>query len=124
MIVRNQTSKSDHPQCKALRLFLSAAKQTAFNRNFTHTGYDAAGRLTDEVFTDVGNLLSTADSYHATYTHDLTGNRLKKTVDTGNNGSVDESLVYTFDANDRMLTESLDTGNNGSVEQTTTYGYT
>ncbi len=95
---------------------------------FSHTAfdwnYDAAGRLIDEVFTDVGNLLANADDYHAVYTHDLTGNRLKKTVDTGNNGSIDESIVYTFDVNDRMLTESLDTANNGSVEQITTYGYT
>ena len=68
--------------------------------------------------------MATADDYRAVYTHDLTGNRVKKTVDTGNNGSIDESIVYTFDANDRMLTESLDTGNNGTVDQTTTYGYT
>ena len=95
---------------------------------FSHTtfdwNYDAAGRLTDEVFTDVGNLMANADDYRAVYTHDLTGSRVNKTVDIGNNGSIDESIVYTFDANDRMQTESLDTGNNGSVDQTTTYGYT
>ncbi len=95
---------------------------------FSHTtfdwNYDAAGRLIDEVFTDVGNLMAGTDDYRATYTHDLTGNRLRKTVDTGNNGSIEESIVYSFDANDRMITESLDTANNGSVDQTTTYGYT
>ena len=93
---------------------------------FSHTtfdwNYDAAGRLIDEVFTDVGNLMAGTDDYRATYTHDLTGNRLKKTVTSFN--AEPQATAYTFDANDRMLTESLDTANNATIDQTTTYGYT
>ena len=101
---------------------------------FSHTQfdwtYDAAGRLTDEVFTDVGDLLADVDDYKASYTYDLTGNRLSKSVinDTNHDGIFnaavdrDEVTTYTNDANDRMLTES--TVVDGAATESTAYGFT
>jgi hypothetical protein len=54
-------------------------------RDFTHTGYDNASRLTDEVFTDVGNLMADVDNYHTAFEYDLTGNRLTQTTITDTN---------------------------------------
>ena len=101
---------------------------------FSHTQfdwtYDAAGRLTDEVFTDVGNLLADVDDYKASYTYDLTGNRHQKSVinDTNHDGIFnaavdrDEVTTYTNDANDRMLSES--TVVDGAATESTAYGFT
>ena len=48
--------------------------------------YDNASRLTDEVFTDVGNLLADVDNYHTSFESDLTGNRLTQTTITDDDG--------------------------------------
>ncbi len=45
------------------------------------------------------------------------------TIDAGNDSIVDQAIAYLYDANDRLTTESLDSDNNGSVDQTTSYGY-
>jgi RHS repeat-associated protein len=104
--------------------------------------YDDAGRLTDEIFTDVGNLLDSLPSpggegqgegvqnYHTSFEYDLTGNRLKQTTITDNDGTAgfnaatdkDEVITYGQDVNDRMISETRIV--DGSAADTTTYGYT
>lgn len=79
--------------------------------------YDEANRLVDEVFiTDADDILGLQTGllgtsrqwadYHDTFTYDLTGNRLKKTTDEGNDGTVERTVDSTYDANDRLLTET------------------
>lgn len=115
--------------------------------NYSWT-YDGLNRLTDEVFTtNLDDVLDgvtraitlglatpssltganrPAKDYHDHYTFDLTGNRLQKSTDLGNDGSLDESIDSTYDANDRLLTESNlhDIPPVGPAPVTTTvYGY-
>ncbi len=73
--------------------------------------YDQLNRLVREVVTDANNGDLTIE-----YTYDAVGNRLTKTIDVGNDQTVDETTVYTYDVNDRLLTETRD----GVV---TTYAY-
>ena len=60
--------------------------------------YDDGGLLTDEVFNHYDNLLDQTQYF----TYDLTGNRLDRTLDVGNNGTIDEVVAYSFDNNDRL----------------------
>lgn len=104
--------------------------------------YDNINRLTDEVFTtNLDNVLdgqtaiglpttlSLPDSsrpmrdYKDHYDFDLTGNRLTKTIDLANNGSINSRVTSTFDANDRLLREALDSDGNGSTDRSMLYGY-
>jgi hypothetical protein len=68
--------------------------------------YDAVGRLEREIYNDPGSL-----DYDARYEFDLSSNRVKKTVDQGSNGSIDQAIVSLFDDNDRL---QLETHTNGS----------
>ncbi|MBA2115003.1 putative Ig domain-containing protein [Bremerella alba] len=70
--------------------------------------YDAADRLIQEEFDSHDDSLD----FTATYTFDLVGNRLEKTVDNGSDGSVEHVTTYVVDANDRLLTETLNSTNN------------
>lgn len=81
--------------------------------------YDALGRLVEEDLDSTNNALD----FTATYAHDLTGNRLEKTVDWGRDATIDETTSYAYDANDRLTTEALDTDGLAGAEQTTTYDY-
>jgi RHS repeat-associated protein len=88
--------------------------------------YDDAGRLTDEVFDHNDPALDFAEHY----VFDLTGNRVRKTLDTGAfqqpgvpDGVLDEAIASLYDANDRLIEERLDSGANGSVDETTTYSW-
>ena len=91
--------------------------------------YDDAGRLTEEVFTNVNDLLTDIDDYKTNFVYDLTGNRREKSTitDTNSDGlfstatDQDTKTIYTHDANDRVLTESVVA--DGSTSDTTTYGY-
>jgi YD repeat-containing protein len=82
--------------------------------------YDNLGRLTDEVFDHYDDRLD--QTQHFTY--DLAGNRLLRTVDQGNNATIDQGFTYSYDVNDRLLTEDADLNNDGTVDRTTAYGYT
>lgn len=65
--------------------------------------YDDLGRLVEEIHDDdQDNSLD----YHAFYTFDLTGNRLKKEVDTDLNTTIDETTTYTYNNADQLLTET------------------
>lgn len=99
----------------------------------SHTTFDwecdAAGRLTDEIFTNVDGLLFDIDDYHTSVEYDLTGNRLSKTTITDDDGTpgfdaasdTDEVVTYSQDANDRMTTE--DRVVDGVAVDSTSYGY-
>ena len=63
------------------------------------------------------------DDYSAHYAYDLAGNRTKKTVDTGSDGSTDEIIGYTYDANDRLRSETRDTNADGTTDETVAYTY-
>jgi YD repeat-containing protein len=79
--------------------------------------YDDLNRLIDEAFHSPDGLLD----YDAHYTYDLTGNRLEKTVDQGNDGTIDETISSTYDQNDRLLTESDDLAQ--GTDTTTRHAY-
>ena len=79
--------------------------------------HDALGRLAVENFDSYDNALD----FTANYTYDLTGNRLKKTLDNGSNSSIDETTDSLFDANDRLIYESKDLAS--GTDTTTTYSY-
>ena len=70
-----------------------------------------------------------ARDYHDHYSFDLTGNRLAKTTDLGNDGWVDSWTSSEYDANDRLqvegLYEALPIGQPGPVDvsQQTVYEY-
>ncbi|MCR9202888.1 MAG: hypothetical protein NXI04_29940, partial [Planctomycetaceae bacterium] len=91
--------------------------------------YDAAGRMTDEIFTNVDGLLFDIDDYHTSFQYDLTGNRVGRTTitDTNNDGVIDEfadqvtQTDYVQDANDRITSET--TYVDGSETTSATYGY-
>jgi RHS repeat-associated protein len=80
--------------------------------------YDNLGRLVQEVYDSHDNTLD----YTASYTFDLVGNRLEKSVDQGSDTTIDETITYTYDDNDRLLTETKDLLS--GTDTTTTYGYT
>ena len=81
--------------------------------------FDALNRLMSEKVDSTNNALDQTTSF----TFDLTGNRLSKALDLGNDNVLDEVISYTYDANDRLLRETLD--KTGTVGDTTTfYGYT
>jgi hypothetical protein len=82
--------------------------------------YDAAGRLTDEVFNHYDDLLDQTQGF----TYDLTGNRISRSLDNGNNATIDAVFASLYDANDRLLAEQADVDNNGTVDRTTDFGYT
>jgi RHS repeat-associated protein len=79
--------------------------------------YDDLNRLIDEAFHSPDGLLD----YDAHYTYDLTGSRLEKTVDQGNDGTIDETISSTYDQNDRLLTETDDLAQ--GTDTTTTHAY-
>ncbi|MCP4783719.1 MAG: hypothetical protein GY903_21390 [Fuerstiella sp.] len=91
--------------------------------------YDAAGRLTDEIFTSVDDLLFDIDDYKTSFEYDLAGNRVSRRTITDDDGTTgfdattdtDEVITYSSDANDRMQTETrvIDDG----AADVTTYGY-
>jgi hypothetical protein len=50
---------------------------------------------------------------------DLFRNRLERNVDCDTESSlVDQAFAYSCDANDCLIAETLDTGDNGSIDQT------
>lgn len=55
--------------------------------------YDGLNRLTGEVLDSSNDALD----FTAIYTFDLTGNRLSKTVDHGDDTVLDEVVSYTYD---------------------------
>ncbi len=73
----------------------SSSEPNVVCRDFTHTGYDNASRLTDEVFTDVGNLMADVHNYHTAFEYDLTGNRLTQTTitDTNHDGVLNAAVT-------------------------------
>jgi uncharacterized protein (DUF58 family) len=62
--------------------------------------YDALDRLTGEL-RDVGpiGVVNPAD-VNTIYALDLTGNRLTKTINNGNDATFEETINYTYNAND------------------------
>ncbi|QDU62393.1 tRNA(Glu)-specific nuclease WapA precursor [Planctomycetes bacterium Pan216] len=86
--------------------------------------FDELNRLTQE------RIDSSDDSLDRTvdYVFDLVGNRLRKAVDLGNDGTIEELIWSTYDENDRLLTEIADLDGDGlpdpAVDRETTYGYT
>ncbi len=87
--------------------------------NHINWTYDDIGRLTDEVFNHFDDNLDLTEHF----VYDLTGNRISKTVDKGNDGSIEEAITYSYDVNDRLLEEVLDDLTDDSQDRTTTYGY-
>jgi RHS repeat-associated protein len=81
--------------------------------------YDEAGRLIYEKFDHYDDAFDQTSEW----IYDLVGNRLRQTVDKGNDGTVDEVTKYSYDKNDRLLKEQHDAQNDGNFEKTTTYGY-
>ena len=75
------------------------------NVTFYDWEYDAAGRL---VFEERYQANAPADSYAASYTYDLVGNRIKKETDNDGIAGIDETISYVYDDNDRLLTETKD----------------
>ncbi len=80
--------------------------------------YDVAGRLVDEA---LDHWDATLD-FHATYAFDAVGNRVSKSTDQGNDGTIDEIISSLFDVNDRLLTSTTRDGDD-IVTNTTEYGY-
>jgi RHS repeat-associated protein len=87
-------------------------RQNTFSGSFDWE-YDASGRLTRETYNDPGTVLD----YDARYEFDLSSNRVKKSVDQRNNGSIDEVISSLFDHNDRLQLESHANGG-GVVNKT------
>jgi RHS repeat-associated protein len=87
--------------------------------NHINWTYDDIGRLTDEVFNHFDDNLDQTEHF----VYDLTGNRISKTVDKGNDASIEEAITYSYDANDRLLEEVLDDLTDDANDRTTTYGY-
>ena len=85
------------------------------NVTFYDWEYDAAGRL---VFEERYQANAPADSYAASYTYDLVGNRIKKETDNDAIAGIDETISYVYDPNDRLLTEY-----NDQADTTTVYEY-
>lgn len=93
--------------------------------------YDELNRLIDEIFvTDADDLLDPVSlpegtrawtDYADHYTYDLTGNRLEKTTDLGNDTSIDEAITYEYDSNDRLLQEVKDVAS--GTDTTTQYSF-
>ena len=81
--------------------------------------YDDLGRLTQEESNSTNNDYD----YTTDYTYDLTGNRLTKTTDRGNDATVDEAVSYTYDANDRLLTETKNDQTLADEDTFTVYEY-
>jgi RHS repeat-associated protein len=81
--------------------------------------YDDAGRLIYEKFDHYDDAFDQTSEW----IYDLVGNRLRQTVDKGNDGTVDNVTKYTYDKNDRLLKEQHDAQNDGNFEKTTAYGY-
>ena len=79
--------------------------------------YDAANRLTDELFsTDVAGL-----SYDDSFAYDLTGNRVRYERDFDLDGSPEEVTDYLFDAGDRMRSSA--TAVAAGPDRSATYAY-
>jgi RHS repeat-associated protein len=78
--------------------------------------YDALDRLIKETY-DLGNDgQNDDDDYIATYSYDLTGNRLKKTLDKVGT-SADEIITYSYNNKDQLTSET------STLSNTTTYFY-
>jgi RHS repeat-associated protein len=126
----NYTLRADGKNESADEIIYATNGTTPVSHTQFDWTYDNASRLTDEVFTDVGNLMADVDNYHTAFEYDLTGNRLTQTTitDTNHDGVLnaavdrDEVTTYTSDANDRMLSES--TVVEGVATESTAYGYT
>jgi YD repeat-containing protein len=80
--------------------------------------YDALGRLVEEVMDMGDNALDQTTRYE----FDLTGNRLKRELDKGNDSDTDETEVSEYDDNDRLL-ETVKSDETEVIEETT-YTYT
>jgi RHS repeat-associated protein len=78
--------------------------------------YDATNRLTEEIY-DVGNDGPDSADYKHSYSFDLSGNRIFKSIDTGNNSSIDHTIRSTYNDNDQLLWVS----NNGDDDSNGTY---
>lgn len=139
----NYTLRADGKKESADEIIYATDGTTPVSHTQFDWTYDNASRLTDEVFTDVGDLLhfpspggegqgegAAVDNYHTAFEYDLTGNRLTQTTitDTNHDGVFnaavdrDEVTTFTSDANDRMLSES--TVVDGVATESTVYGYT
>ncbi|WP_221225038.1 putative Ig domain-containing protein [Aporhodopirellula rubra] len=81
--------------------------------------YDGLNRLTDEVIDHWDDAFDQTESFE----YDLTGNRTSKTLDKGNDGTVDESVDYRYDANDRLFAELSNDLTATDADATTIYGY-
>jgi RHS repeat-associated protein len=74
--------------------------------------YDAVSRLTQEKY-DYGNndTLSggaglTADDYTSNFVYDLDGNRVMKTTDTSNDGTINTTVTDSYNANNELMAET------------------
>jgi hypothetical protein len=81
--------------------------------------YDDLGRLTEELYLVNGLTIDDAWDFRATYAYDLTGNRLRKLLDSGDNGK-DETIAYRYDAQDHLLIDASTLGTAPNVTTTTT----
>jgi RHS repeat-associated protein len=118
-------SNAQGQRTAALENEYDAAGSLNQTRKF-YWAYDADGRLSQEKL-DVGNNGAGTGDYTSDYSIDLVGNRLKKTLDQGSNGSTDETITYSYNAKDQLSTESSNVNGttqnifdlNGSLTRTT-----
>src|SRR5262249_24724133 len=85
------TLRADGSRAGATQPFCSDDGHGTLDSHINHLTwtYDNRGRLTDEVFDHYDDRLDQTQHF----TNDLVGNRLQRTVDEGNNGTVDQ--VFT-----------------------------
>jgi RHS repeat-associated protein len=81
--------------------------------------YDNAGRLIREVFDHYDNSLDQTQEWE----YDLVGNRLRQTLNRGNDVSVEEVTTYRYDVNDRLLEEIFDDLTDANKDRVTIYDY-
>ena len=81
--------------------------EAATNTALTTWSYDSLSRLTKEVYdygaddTLSGGAGLTTDDFTDTYTYDLDGNRILKTVDISNNGTIDQKIYESFNSDNQ-----------------------
>ncbi|MGL6196750.1 MAG: RHS repeat domain-containing protein, partial [Thermoguttaceae bacterium] len=81
-------------------------------KNEIDWAYDDLSRMVKEKFDHYNDEFDQTSEW----VYDLVGNRLRQTIDKGNDGSIDETTNYSYDSNDRLTLET-------SGSKQTQYGY-
>jgi RHS repeat-associated protein len=102
---------ADRRKVKDEEMMTDAGESATYTATYSWS-YDAISRLTQEKYdyggddTLSGGAGLTADDYTTNFVYDLDGNRVMKTIDTSNDGTINQTVTDSYNANNELLAET------------------